>query len=40
LNRARSAFGKGADMIHPPGKDESQADPFENPMIPSFPETL
>ena len=27
-------------MIHPPRKDESQADPYENPMIPGFAETL
>ena len=31
-NRARSAFGTGADMIHPPKEDESQIRTQGNPI--------
>jgi hypothetical protein len=39
-NRARSASGKGADMIHPPKKVESQTEHIGNPTIHVSPEKL
>ena len=35
-NRARSASGNGADMIHPPNQDEAQSRPHGNPPDSGF----